>query len=63
MGWSGLLPASGKLARGAQTKSKVMPATTAQNAIAVVRIDIGENSFHITALDDVLFWIQKLPCT
>jgi hypothetical protein len=29
-----------------------MPATTAQNAIAVVGIDIGKNSFHIVALDD-----------
>ena len=29
-----------------------MPATTAQNEIAVVGIDIGKNSFHIVALDD-----------
>jgi transposase len=29
-----------------------MPATTAQNAIAVVGIDIGKNSFYIVALDD-----------
>jgi transposase len=29
-----------------------MPATTAQNAIAVVGVDIGKNSFHIVALDD-----------
>jgi transposase len=29
-----------------------MPAATAQNAIAVVGIDIGKNSFHIVALDD-----------
>jgi hypothetical protein len=29
-----------------------MSATTAQNAIAVVGIDIGKNSFHIVALDD-----------
>jgi hypothetical protein len=29
-----------------------MPATTAQNAIAVVGIDIGKNSFHTVALDD-----------
>jgi transposase len=29
-----------------------MPATTAQNAIAVVGVDIGKNSFHIIALDD-----------
>src|SRR5262249_4491607 len=29
-----------------------MPATTAQNAIAVVGIDIGKNSFHILALYD-----------
>src|SRR5262249_37916560 len=29
-----------------------MPATTEQNAIAVVGIDIGKNSFHIVALDD-----------
>jgi transposase len=28
-----------------------MPATT-QTAIAVVRIDIGKNSFHIIGLDD-----------
>ena len=28
-----------------------MPATTAQNAIAVVGIDIGKNSFDIVALD------------
>ena len=27
-----------------------MPATTAQNAIAVVGIDIGKNSFHIGSL-------------
>jgi hypothetical protein len=26
--------------------------TTTQNAIAVVSIDIGKNSFHIVALDD-----------
>ena len=29
-----------------------MPATTAQNEIAVVGIDIGKNSFNIVALDD-----------
>ena len=29
-----------------------MSATAAQNAIAVVGIDIGKNSFHIVALDD-----------
>jgi transposase len=29
-----------------------MAATTGQNAIAVVGIDIGKNSFHIVALDD-----------
>src|SRR5246500_3687431 len=29
-----------------------MSSTTAQNAIAVVGIDIGKNSFHIVALDD-----------
>ena len=29
-----------------------MSATAAQNAIAVVGIDIGRNSFHIVALDD-----------
>src|SRR5438105_14780367 len=29
-----------------------MPATTAQNAIAVIGIDIGKNSFHVVALDD-----------
>jgi transposase len=29
-----------------------MPATAAQNAIAVVGVDIGKNSFHIVALDD-----------
>ena len=29
-----------------------MPATAAQNAIAVVGIDLGKNSFHIVALDD-----------
>jgi len=29
-----------------------MPATTAQNAIAVVGIDIGKNSFYIAALDN-----------
>ena len=29
-----------------------MSATTAQNAIAVVGIDIGKNSFHIVGLDD-----------
>ena len=29
-----------------------MSATAAQNAIAVVGIDIGKNSFHIAALDD-----------
>jgi hypothetical protein len=29
-----------------------MPATTAQNAIAVVGVDIGKNTFHIVALDD-----------
>src|ERR1700756_1013736 len=28
-----------------------MPATTAQNAIAVIGIDIGKNSFHIVGLD------------
>jgi transposase len=33
-------------------KEHAMPATTAQNAIAVVGIDIGKNSFHIVALDD-----------
>ena len=45
-------PASDKLARGAQTRSTQCPATAAQNAIAVVGIDIGKNSFHIVALDD-----------
>jgi transposase len=29
-----------------------MSATAAQNAIAVVGIDIGKNSFHIVAFDD-----------
>jgi transposase len=29
-----------------------MSATAAQNAVAVVGIDIGKNSFHIVALDD-----------
>jgi hypothetical protein len=29
-----------------------MSATAAQNAIAVVGIDIRKNSFHIVALDD-----------
>jgi hypothetical protein len=30
----------------------VMPATAAQNAIAVAGIDVRKNSFHIAALDD-----------
>jgi hypothetical protein len=29
-----------------------MAATAAQNAIAVIGIDIGKNSFHIVAFDD-----------
>ena len=29
-----------------------MSGTAAQNAIAVVGVDIGKNSFHIVALDD-----------
>src|SRR4029077_12255399 len=33
-------------------KEHAMSATAAQNAIAVVGIDIGKNSFHIVAFDD-----------
>ena len=29
-----------------------MSGTAAQNAIAVVGVDIGKNSFHVVALDD-----------
>jgi Tfp pilus assembly PilM family ATPase len=29
-----------------------MSGTAAQNAIAVVGVDIGKNSFHVIALDD-----------
>jgi transposase len=45
-------PASDKLAKGRSDNEHAMPATTAQNAIAVVGIDIGKNSFHIIPLND-----------
>jgi hypothetical protein len=38
--------------QGRPDKVRAMPATTARNAIAVVGIDIGKNSFRIVALDD-----------
>ena len=43
-----LLP---RLARGAKDKEHAMP-ETARNAIAVVGIDIGKNSFHIVGQDE-----------
>src|ERR1700751_5920072 len=53
MGWSGRAPAPPAISwPGGPDKEHAMSATTAQNAIAVVGIDIGKNSFHIVALDD-----------
>src|SRR3989440_1224379 len=53
MGWSGRAPAPPAISwpGGRQDKEHAMPAT-AHNAIAIVGIDIGKNSFHIVGLDD-----------
>ena len=45
-----LLPRQqGKLARGAKDKEHAMPEKL-NNAIAVIGIDIGKNSFHVVVL-------------
>src|SRR4030095_11697803 len=53
-----------KLARGAKDKEHAMPGKS-DNAIAVVGIDIGKNSFHIVGLDDrgAIVLRQKWPRT
>src|SRR5262249_54402665 len=53
MGWSGRAPAPPvtNLARGSEHKEHVM-SQNLNNAVAVIGIDIGKNSFHVVGLDD-----------
>ena len=51
MGWSGRAPAPPAIeARGAKDKEHTI-SQHLNNAVAVIGIDIGKNSFHIVGLD------------
>src|ERR1700758_2209374 len=53
MEWSGRAPAppGTNLARGSKDKEHAM-SQNLNNAVAVIGIDIGKNSFHVVGLDD-----------
>src|SRR3954463_15377478 len=53
MGWSGRAPAPPAISwPGAPRQRSTPMAATAQSAIAIIGIDIGNNSFHVVGLDD-----------